>query len=82
MRARRHAAAADLDRDLGGVAVQVSDQHRLDNLVEGAFLLDHVQTDLELMSRINQLLRDGEALYGEEFVHKLSQRSLDRGTAP
>ena len=27
-----------------------------------------------LMNRINQLLKDGEALYGEEFVHKLSQR--------
>jgi NTE family protein len=50
--------------------------------VLNAFLLDHVQTDLELMNRINQLLKDGEALYGDEFVHKLSQRSLDRGAEP
>ena len=35
----RHVTTADLHRDLSGVAVQVSDQNRLNDLVEGALLL-------------------------------------------
>jgi len=50
--------------------------------VLNAFLLDHVESDLELMARINQLLRDGEATYGEDFIARLSQRSLGRGAEP
>lgn len=50
--------------------------------VLNAFLLDHLQSDLELMMRINQLLQDGEAVFGPDFIERLSQRALDRGAEP
>ncbi len=50
--------------------------------VLNAFLLDHVQADVELLKRINQLLTDGEAVFGPEFLERMSQRALDRGGTP
>lgn len=50
--------------------------------VLNAFLLDHVHSDVDLMHRINQLLEDGESLYGADFTHRMSQRALDRGAEP
>lgn len=34
-------SAANFDRDLGRIAVQMGDEDRLDDLIEGAFLVDH-----------------------------------------
>ncbi len=50
--------------------------------VLNAFLLDHVQSDVELLRRINQLLSDGEAVFGSEFLGRMNQRALDRGGQP
>ncbi len=50
--------------------------------VLNAFLLDHVQADVELLKRINQLLADGEAVFGPEFLDKMNSRALDRGGTP
>ncbi len=50
--------------------------------VLNAFLLDHVHADVELMNRINQLLSDGAAVYGDDFLDRISQRALDRGAEP
>ncbi len=50
--------------------------------VLNAFLLDHVQADVELLKRINQLLSDGEAVFGAEFLERMSQHALDRGGTP
>ena len=50
--------------------------------VLNAFLLDHVQADVELLKRINQLLTDGEAVFGPEFLERMSQHALDRGGTP
>ena len=47
-----------------------------------AFLLDHVQADVELLKRINQLLSDGEAVFGPDFLERMNQRALDRGGTP
>ncbi|MBI5517203.1 MAG: patatin-like phospholipase family protein [Deltaproteobacteria bacterium] len=47
--------------------------------VLNAFLLDHVQTDVELLNRINQILSDGEAVYGGDFTPKISDVALSRG---
>jgi NTE family protein len=49
--------------------------------VLNAFLLDHVQADLELLERINEILVDGVQAYGPEFVEKLSGAALERGAA-
>ena len=47
--------------------------------VLNAFLLDHVQADLELLGRINEILADGERAYGSGFVPSLSESAVRRG---
>jgi NTE family protein len=47
--------------------------------VLNAFLLDHVQADLELLGRINEILTDGEAAYGTDFARTLSHAAQARG---
>jgi NTE family protein len=47
--------------------------------VLNAFLLDHIESDLELLARINELLDVGRAVYGEDFAEKLSREAERRG---
>lgn len=47
-----------------------------------AFLLDHVDIDLEELGRINGLLRDGEAAFGPDFVARLNEVGAARGAPP
>jgi NTE family protein len=44
-----------------------------------AFLLDHVNTDVELLQRINQILTDVESVGGQGVLDRLSQHALARG---
>lgn len=37
-----------------------------------ALLLDHVNHDLEVLTRVNQLILDGERAYGPEFLERLN----------
>jgi len=46
-----------------------------------AFLLDHVDTDLELLSRLNHVLADGTRAYGPSFTEAMSREAHAR-TAP
>lgn len=43
-----------------------------------ALLLDHVTHDLEVLTRVNQLLVDGEKAYGPDFVDRLNGAARDR----
>ena len=47
--------------------------------VLNAFLLDHVNTDLLEVQRINDFLRDGVRAYGPEFLDKLNEAAQARG---
>lgn len=47
--------------------------------VLNAFLLDHVNTDVELLQRINQILADVEAVGGPGVLDRLTQHALSRG---
>lgn len=47
--------------------------------VLNAFLLDHIDTDLELLGRINDVIRDGTTAYGPEFVEKMSAEARAHG---
>lgn len=47
--------------------------------VLNAFLLDHVNTDLLEVQRINDFLRDGVKAYGPEFLDKLNDAAKARG---
>lgn len=50
--------------------------------VLNAFLLDHVQADLELLGRVNAMLTDGVRVYGPSFLEKVSVASVARGGVP
>lgn len=44
-----------------------------------AFLLDHVNTDLLEVQRINDFLKDGVRAYGPEFLDRLNEAAQSRG---
>ena len=47
--------------------------------VLNAFLLDHVDVDIELLTRINSVIVDGTRAYGPDFTHALSAQASRRG---
>ncbi|MGH7271020.1 MAG: patatin-like phospholipase family protein [Polyangiaceae bacterium] len=47
--------------------------------VLNAFLLDHVDVDIELLTRINNVLVDGASAYGGAFTEALSAEARKRG---
>ncbi len=47
-----------------------------------AFLLDHVNVDLEELARINELLGDGIEAFGPDFVERLNAAAALRGAPP
>ncbi len=47
-----------------------------------AFLLDHIRTDLEELERMNDVLRDGVAAFGEQFIERTNEIAQARGGAP
>jgi NTE family protein len=47
--------------------------------VLNAFLLDHVDVDIELLTRINNVLVDGTRAFGPGFVEAVSSQSRRRG---
>jgi NTE family protein len=44
-----------------------------------AFLLDHVDVDIDLLTRLNNVLADGAAAYGPEFVDRMTQEAERHG---
>jgi NTE family protein len=50
--------------------------------VLNAFLLDHIDTDLQLLTRVNELLVDGSEAFGDGFVDKMSAQAVSRGGQP
>jgi NTE family protein len=50
--------------------------------VLNAFLLDHVDVDLELLRRLNHVILDGSNAYGPAFVEELSAQARARNAPP
>jgi NTE family protein len=50
--------------------------------VLNAFLLDHVDVDLELLTRLNHVMLDGELAYGPDFVNQMSEAAIERNSPP
>ena len=50
--------------------------------VLNAFLLDHVDVDLELLTRMNNVLEDGKSLYGDGFADAMSHEAEKRNAPP
>jgi len=47
--------------------------------VLNAFLLDHIDVDIELLTRLNSVLVDGARAYGGQFIESLSDEARKRG---
>ncbi|MFO0665160.1 MAG: patatin-like phospholipase family protein [Polyangiaceae bacterium] len=47
--------------------------------VLNAFLLDHIDVDIELLSRLNNMLIDGTAQYGDSFTEAINSQATKRG---
>lgn len=50
--------------------------------VLNAFLLDHVDVDLELMSRLNNVIRDGRRAFGDDFIGTMTAEARKRNAPP
>jgi NTE family protein len=80
-----HVFAVGLSREIRGVASEPTLPKQpgaafVLGKVLNAFLLDHVQHDIEMLTRINALLADGEAAYGEGFLPAVNRFAEQRGT--
>jgi NTE family protein len=50
--------------------------------VLNAFLLDHVDVDLELLTRLNHVIKDGTTTYGKTFLETMSREAKRRNAPP
>jgi NTE family protein len=50
--------------------------------VLNAFLLDHIQSDFEVLRRVNHMIDDGERAFGPGFVSKINEAAAARGALP
>lgn len=50
--------------------------------VLNAFLLDHVDVDLELLTRLNNVIRDGTKAYGPGFLDAITREASKRNAPP
>jgi NTE family protein len=82
-----HVFAVGLSREVRGVESGGEDQKppgaaMVLGKVLNAFLLDHVQSDYEVLKRVNRMIEDGEAVYGSSFLERVNKEVVSRGDMP
>jgi NTE family protein len=82
-----HVFAVGLSREVRGVESGGEDQKppgaaMVLGKVLNAFLLDHVQSDYEVLTRVNRMIEDGEAVYGHDFLGRVNKEVQSRGDIP
>ena len=82
-----HVFAVGLSREVRGIESGGEDQKppgaaMVLGKVLNAFLLDHVQSDYEVLTRVNRMIEDGESAYGTGFLGQLNKPVIDRGDLP
>lgn len=50
--------------------------------VVNAFLLDHLNADIDELNKINQMLEDGISAFGDTYLEKLNEAAAERGSPP
>ena len=83
-----HVFAIGSSRDVRGIlasegpetSVEAPGMAFLLGKILNAFLLDHVDVDIELLTRMNSVLSDGQSAYGDEFVPRMSAEAHRRGS--
>lgn len=78
-----HVFAMSLSRevrglDAGGEGAPAPGAALVVGKILNALLLDHVTHDLEVLTRVNQLLVDGERAYGPDFVERINAVARQR----
>ena len=68
-----------VSREGGAVHVRAPGAAFLLGKVLNAFLLDHVDVDIELLTRLNHVLQDGTTQYGDGFTEAMSHHARKRG---
>ena len=79
-----HVFAVGLSREVRGVGMNGEEEKApgaamVIGKVLNAFLLDHVQTDLEVLTRMNHVIDDGETAFGPDFLPRVNAEVARRG---
>ena len=82
-----HVFAVGLAREVRGIESGGEDQKppgaaMVLGKVLNAFLLDHVQSDYEVLTRVNRMIEDGESVYGPGFLGRSTSPSSTAGDLP
>ncbi len=82
-----HVFAVGLSREVRGVESGGEDQRppgaaMVIGKVLNAFLLDHVQSDYEVLTRVNRMIDDGESAFGTGFLDQVNRPVVHRGDLP
>lgn len=82
-----HVFAVGLSRELRGIESGGEDRKppgaaMVLGKVLNAFLLDHVQSDFEVLTRVNRMIDDGERVFGPSFLPTVNKEVVTRGDLP
>lgn len=86
-----HVFAVGSSREVHGIEKSETGLSRLERApglpfllgkILNAFLLDHIDTDLQLLARINDVLADGENAFGPTFRDAMSAEAQKRNALP
>jgi NTE family protein len=83
-----HVFAIGSSRDVRGILANENTVSRTEapgmafllGKILNAFLLDHVDVDIELLNRMNSVLEDGQTAYGEDFIPRMNAEAHRRGS--
>jgi NTE family protein len=82
-----HVFAVGLSREVRGIESGGEDRKppgaaMVLGKVLNAFLLDHVQSDYEVLTRVNRMIDDGEKTFGPTFLPMVNKAAVTRGDLP
>ena len=76
-----------LRQNMKRVHEKVQSTHRVEDYASPTFLfgkvlnaimLDHLETDLARMHVVNEIIADGEATFGDDFLREINETSMER----
>lgn len=82
-----HVFAVGLSREIRGIEagappVKAPGAALVVGKVMNAFLLDHIENDIDVLTRMNSLIDDAERAYGTTFLDEVNSVATSRGAQP